>query len=840
MRWLIVEDSLENRKGHWFEYLSAFHRELPRLGDAVTWLVCQNAGTEVRSHFGALPVLPESAFRKMSDGAPAWHRYARIPVHAWKTFWAVRRQLNKPEPLPDIIFVPTVILHHLLGWYWLIKTTLRLRPVRVLLFFPGLPLCQQVSGAALDGSPSARLTRCLIRWLAPEIKSGKVILGVETEAMRLAATKVFGVPFTYFPHPVSVEAKAEIRTAETLKTEGQKAATEDQKTGERGEVSSVSVSKFQLSAVAGSSSIRPLTMACYGPARYEKGSDILAAAIEQYLNQFPDSQANFVLQWLGDFARLDGSRATLPPTLGAHPRVEIISRVFGEGECARRLAQTDVLLLPYRRSSYDLRVSRVVVEAMVQGIPVVVTRGTTLAGQAEQFGAAILCEEGDVASLIKAIQQVEQNYQVLKALTEQKIIMAQDHFSIGNFRKSICGKWKRCGMNDLPAKQPASRGRKKYNVVLQGWYGEENLGDDLLLLKILEKMPDDVNLTILGRVDGLLKLLPDQPQLKFEMRGRFFKRLKRVMFNHCIVLGGGGLFPLRKRSVVWYLDLILAVLLGKKIVILGIGINPHKFGIEKRVWSFLAKRAVYVSVRDKNSHAFLAECVKENAVIEFHQDLVFSGPIKLTTPRFGLFNQIEKPYALICPAWFPGIFESDPDNGVRLKRLSDEFVDAIKTLSQKGLRPIFVSFFPRDDRQIIQAINSTEGFGGIPVLEYQKDFSISDVAGIFEGADFCLCMRFHSIVLAAQARCNFAAICYDFKSTSLLESLGLKSAGINYGVGADICFLKNEDLKAGELSQLVKNSIEQQETVRKVLTARMPEIEHDACKHFAGLSKALS
>ena len=38
MRWLIVEDALRDRKGHWFEYLGTFARELRMLGDDVTIL----------------------------------------------------------------------------------------------------------------------------------------------------------------------------------------------------------------------------------------------------------------------------------------------------------------------------------------------------------------------------------------------------------------------------------------------------------------------------------------------------------------------------------------------------------------------------------------------------------------------------------------------------------------------------------------------------------------------------------------------------------------------------------------------------------------------------------
>jgi glycosyltransferase involved in cell wall biosynthesis len=396
MRWLIVEDSLESRQGHWFEYLEGFCRELPKVGDEVTLLVSRRAEPFIQEHLGGLPVLPESVYLKMSDGAPAWRRNARIPAHAVKTFWAVRRQLRAEAA--DVIFVPTVTAHHLLGWFWLVKTTLRCQQAKVLLFFPGLPLCQQKAGAMLDGSPTSRLMRSLLRQLKAEIRNRKLILGVETHEMKQAAEQAFAVPFAYFPHPVAQENE---------KTENRKQKSEF------------------------------LTFACYGAARHEKGSDVLVAAIEEYLNRFPNSRVKFLIQWLEDFSLPDKTIAELPKVLKKHPQVEVIRHFFGDGEYAQRLAQTHVLLLPYRQSTYGLRVSRVAIEAMTHGIPIVVTRGTTMEDQTEQFGAALPCEDGDKESLVKAIGQMEQNFEAFKMIAEQKRSKACEHFSVRQFRNAI-------------------------------------------------------------------------------------------------------------------------------------------------------------------------------------------------------------------------------------------------------------------------------------------------------------------------------------------------------------------------------------------------------------------
>jgi hypothetical protein len=67
MKWLIVEDALRDRKGHWLEYVSTFVRGLTALGDEVQVLCDSKAEGFVIEQTGALPVLPESIWHRMSE-----------------------------------------------------------------------------------------------------------------------------------------------------------------------------------------------------------------------------------------------------------------------------------------------------------------------------------------------------------------------------------------------------------------------------------------------------------------------------------------------------------------------------------------------------------------------------------------------------------------------------------------------------------------------------------------------------------------------------------------------------------------------------------------------------
>jgi hypothetical protein len=67
MKWLIVEDALRDRKGHWLEYVSTFVRGLTALGDEVAILTRQDLKGESRPWEGR-----ERLPRGSSEGGTGW------------------------------------------------------------------------------------------------------------------------------------------------------------------------------------------------------------------------------------------------------------------------------------------------------------------------------------------------------------------------------------------------------------------------------------------------------------------------------------------------------------------------------------------------------------------------------------------------------------------------------------------------------------------------------------------------------------------------------------------------------------------------------------------------
>ena len=399
MRWLIVEDALLNRKGHWFEAVTTFYQGFRQMGDEVVVLADAAVAPDIRDSLAAVPILPPSIWHRAGDGSGRATRYARVFIHPWQT-WRIMRRYFEANQKFDAIFVPTVGLYHLLAWVWLIKRTLRDRPTRVLLFFLALPVrWDSGSGRAVpDGSPTSWLLFQLLKWLEPEVKSGKVVLGAEVEPIRATLQLLSGVPATLFPQIV-----------------------------------------IPLPAMESDKVRDGIEMGCYGPSRAEKGTDVLQEAIVIYLRRFPEGRARFTIHWTENFA-VEGARvATKSPDLLRDSRVQYLTRYFTHNEYEEQLKRTQVMLLPYRLAGYRLRGSRVVIEALVNGMPVIATRGTALAGVVEASGVGLYCEDGDPESLARAIREMEERYDKLDRAAKEKAIAAAREFSIESFRRVFLG-----------------------------------------------------------------------------------------------------------------------------------------------------------------------------------------------------------------------------------------------------------------------------------------------------------------------------------------------------------------------------------------------------------------
>lgn len=384
---LIVEEALRDLKAHWFEYINT----ITTAAKAEDWdveVAChQDVIPEIQKTLSVFPIFQYARYLDNAKKRLPGERYYSFILHSFRCLKVLFPFLNQ-RPRYHHIFVPTVLVHHLLAW-WFIMTFHPQKPEHLTLFFVTNPGVWSDAQQASFLPKSARLQGFLLKWFHTLVQRQKVTLAVETQVARQEFEQLTGLPFTQLPHPVP-EIETQLQPLQIVD--------------------------------------RQPTFACYGFARYEKGSDILKTALKTWLDHHSESTVQFRIQWTESFQLPDGNTCE-PDDLWQYRQVKVIDRPLLSADYQALLQTTDGMILPYRNSSYYARVSRIAIEAVCLGIPVIYTRGGWLEEVVQEFGAGIGIDDENVDSLINAIEQMLAQYDQYRQQALMQQTQARQYFS---------------------------------------------------------------------------------------------------------------------------------------------------------------------------------------------------------------------------------------------------------------------------------------------------------------------------------------------------------------------------------------------------------------------------
>ena len=388
---LIVEESLKNLRAHWFEYIKTISEVAQAQGYQVDVACHHSAVPEINQQFNSFPVFRYARYLDHQNRLPG-DRYYGFLLHSWRCLHVLWPLLSH-QPRYDKAFAPTVMVHHLLAW-WAIMSFHPNHPQQLTLFFvtnPGIWQADTQQGI-LPSALNVKLQGWLIKLFGPLVRQGKVTLAVETQGAQREFELLSQLPFALMTHPVPA---LEIENA----------------------------AKYPP---------KPLNFACYGFARYEKGSDLFKAAIEEVLKKHPEWTIRFSIQWTDSFSTPQGVQCN-PQTLARHPQVKVIDYPL-ESEGYKKMLQTvDCMVLPYRNASYYARVSRIAIESAYLGIPMIYTCGGWLEDTVEAFGSGIGIQDESTSDLVMAIEKMASEYTQYRERALANVATARCYFSADNF-----------------------------------------------------------------------------------------------------------------------------------------------------------------------------------------------------------------------------------------------------------------------------------------------------------------------------------------------------------------------------------------------------------------------
>lgn len=161
------------------------------------------------------------------------------------------------------------------------------------------------------------------------------------------------------------------------------------------------------------------------------------------------------------------------------------------------------------------------------------------------------------------------------------------------------------------------------NILINGWYGQLNAGDDAILEVFAEQMAArfDTHITVLSempenipgtpRMRGVFHpVLLGRGMLSQIANGNAWRHLREIRKADLVVVGGGGILRdnTNWRNLLRLLDEIwLARLFGRKTMLYAIGVGPFKSRLGKWAIAATVRRCDLVTVRSERCAELLRE-----------------------------------------------------------------------------------------------------------------------------------------------------------------------------------------------------------------------------------------
>jgi polysaccharide pyruvyl transferase CsaB len=288
-------------------------------------------------------------------------------------------------------------------------------------------------------------------------------------------------------------------------------------------------------------------------------------------------------------------------------------------------------------------------------------------------------------------------------------------------------------------------------VVLGGYYGKGNGGDEALLAATLQMLPDKVKPLVLSGNPAQTRQMYQVASCDRFNSIQVFQALRQ---SQALILGGGSIMQdaTSLRNPIYYGSLLgIAQGMGLKTIALAQGIGP----LRRAFSNAIAKRAFQgcsaISVRDGASAELLSNW---NLSPLIAPDLVWGLE---ATPVKGLWN-LPAPRVAVNLRSHPQL---TPARLACLTKALIQFQKATQTCI------LLVPFQASQDLALAQAIApQLPGANQIISLEDPRQLK-----GLFQGVEMAIGMRYHSLIMALAHQCRAFAISYDPKVSQLMAQL---------------------------------------------------------------------
>ena len=414
----------------------------------------------------------------------------------------------------------------------------------------------------------------------------------------------------------------------------------------------------------------------------------------------------------------------------------------------------------------------------------------------EQTG--LLAPGGDYETIAEKILFCLNNPQERAKLGESLYSYAKENFSKESMKKTHLEIYN----NIISIHKQENRA---FDIILSGYYGFENSGDDALLKAVIDslrKEKKDIKLLVLSKKPGQTM---EEHNVYSINRYDFFAIFRALKRSRLFVYGGGSLIQdiTSTKSLVYYTLLLkLAKRYNLKLMVYGNGIGP----ITKKVNRLRAKSALnlcdYISLREPMSLDELnaLEVKVENTVLSV-------DPAFAIEPNFDIEHILEKEnidtdkkyFAVSCRSW-------KYNEPLFTKKISGIIKE---TYEKYHIVPLYIPMHPNDNIIIKEIISKAE----TPHRILSEIYDVSVLMGIMRNTVFVMSMRLHALVYGVKAGIPIIGLVYDPKVRFFVEYASQQT------------YVDTAKLDICKLREIVEKLMANHEAVSKEIKARALELE---------------
>lgn len=317
------------------------------------------------------------------------------------------------------------------------------------------------------------------------------------------------------------------------------------------------------------------------------------------------------------------------------------------------------------------------------------------------------------------------------------------------------------------------------NIVISGYYGFANAGDEAMLSAIIGSLQDAISDVTITVITGNCRMTRANHQV------HTIHRLNlpgiAAALRHCDILisGGGSLLQnvTSKRSLYYYLLIMrMALFFHKPVMLYAQGIGPVQGTKARKAVRDVLQRVAVIGVRDSESKAELASMGVTTPPIHVTADAVLSmHPVDKQT-GFYLLNKA-------------GVTGISPRVGIAVRNWQGmtAYKEAIASAADElqrttGCRIIFIPMqYPAD----VEAGEDIAKYMKTESVVLKASYSTVEFMSIIGCMDAVIANRLHALIFASIMQVPITALSYDPKIDSFVRLIGEHLVGTVESVRAE-------------------------------------------------------